>query len=173
MFGENEPAFGSAALRAGPIVYVFGCNQEGLSIPCRLARVAPDRISERQAWEFYGGPQSWLKATGESNIVFDGNDMLSVSYNPYLQRDLAVYSRPLSRAVVLRTAPRPEGPWSQPLQVFEGRRPENDAGWIYDAMEHPQYARLNGKVIYITYSRQTGPVTFELRLVAVELRKPE
>lgn len=97
--------------------------------------------------------------------------MISVSYNAYLNKFLAVYSQPMSTGVMLRTAKNLEGPWSQPLKAFDAMPPANTIGWIYDAMEHPEYARDNGRMIYITYSRQTGPLTFEMRLVSVKFRK--
>lgn len=171
LFGKREPAFGSAAVVVGTTIYVFGCSPDGPSMPCRLGRVAADRIANRDAWQFYSVSRSWQRDIAQSKVVFNGNDMMSVSYNPYSGGYLAVYSRPMSRTVMLRTAAKPEGPWSDPLKVVEARAPQNEVGWIYDAMEHPEYARANGRIIYVTYSRQTGPLTFELRLVAVELLK--
>ena len=171
MFGETEPAFGSAAVVVQSIVYVFGCNLEGFSKPCRLARVPLADITDRRAWEFYGTSQKWQKDIDSCQVVLNGNDMMSVSYNHYLERYLAAYSQPMSTGVMLRTAKNIEGPWSQPYKAFAAKEPENTIGWIYDAMEHPEYAEKNGKVIYITYSRQTGPLTFEMRLVRITLKR--
>lgn len=72
---------------------------------------------------------------------------------------------------MLRIAQKIEGPWSEPVLVFKAKRPESDLGWVYDALEHPEYAVDNGKTIYITYSRQTGLQNFEMRLVSVQLAK--
>jgi len=171
MFGENEPAFGSAAIVMHSVAYVFGCNLEGDSKPCRLARVPLAQVTDRAAWEFYSTSQKWQKEIDGSTVVLNGNDMMSVSYNIYLKRYLAVYSQPMSTDVMLCTAKNLEGPWSKPLKAFDARPPANAIGWIYDAMEHPEYAQEDGRIIYITYSRQTGPLTFEMRLVAVTLRK--
>ena len=65
--------------------------------------------------------------------------MMSIYYNDYLERYAALYSKPLSRDAVLRTAPRPEGPWSTALQVFKARAPDSDNGWIYNALAHREY----------------------------------
>jgi len=170
MFGQNEPAFGSAAIVVNSIAYVFGCSLDGYSKPCRLARVPLATITDRGAWDFYSASQQWQKAIDGSKVVLNGNDMMSVSYNSYLKRYLAVYSQPMGTGVMLRTAKKPEGPWSKPLKAFDALAPANAIGWIYDAMEHPEYARENGRVIYITYSRQTDSLTFELRLVSVVLQ---
>lgn len=171
MFGQNEPAYGSAAVTLNAMLYIFGCSLDGTSKPCRLARVPLARATDRTAWEFYGVSQKWQKDIDGSKVILDGNDMMSVSFNSYLNRYLAIYSQPMSTAVVLRTAKTIEGPWSRPLKAFDAIAPLNDIGWIYDALEHPEYAGENGRVIYITYSRQTGPLTFEMRLVALTLRK--
>lgn len=171
MFGENEPAFGSAAIVVHSMVYVFGCSLDGDSKPCRLARVPLANVTDRDAWEFYSASQKWQKEIDGTKVVLDGNDMMSISYNSYLKRYLTVYSQPMSTSVMLRTAKYLEGPWSKPLKAFDAKAPANAIGWIYDALEHPEYAQDNGRMIYITYSRQTGPLTFEMRLVAVTLRK--
>ncbi|MDF1594151.1 MAG: DUF4185 domain-containing protein [Desulfobacterales bacterium] len=171
MFGKNEPAFGSAAMIVNSMVYVFGCCLDGDAKPCRLARVPLANVADRGAWEFYGASQKWQKEIDDSKVVLEGNDMMSVSYNSHLERYLAVYSQPMGTGVMFRTAKKLEGPWSKPLKAFDAMPPLNAIGWIYDAMEHPEYARDNGRMIYITYSRQTGPLTFEMRLVAVMLRK--
>ena len=171
MFSENEPAFGSGAIVVGPMVYVFGCDLEGYSKPCRLARAPLATITERDTWEFYDTSHQWQKTPDSCRVVMEGNDMLSVSYNPFLQRYLAVYSQPMGTGVMLRTAKEPTGPWSDPLKAFDALSPVNDIGWIYDAMEHPEYARKDGREVFITYSRQTGEFTFEVRLVTLTLGK--
>jgi hypothetical protein len=43
---------------------------------------------------------------------------LSISYNSYLRRFVAVYGEPLANHVVLRTSPQPHGPWSAPVRVM-------------------------------------------------------
>jgi Domain of unknown function (DUF4185) len=171
MFGAGEPGFGSAAIVSGSQLFIFGCDLEGGGKPCRLARVPLDRVLDRTAWLFFTEDSRWQKEIDNSAPVFAGNDIMSVSFNPYLGRYLAVYSRPLGRAVMFRTAPAPEGPWSAPLYAFDALAPANETGWIYDAQEHPAYARDGGRRIFITYSRQTGPDSFEMRLVSLKLVK--
>ena len=41
--------------------------------------------------------------------------MMPIYYNDYRERYVALYSKPLRRDAVLRTEPRPEGPWSTAL----------------------------------------------------------
>ena len=55
---------------------------------------------------------------------------------------------------MLRTAPRITGPWSEAEIVF---RPERikDSDLIYAAKEHPELARDNGRIIYVTFVNST------------------
>jgi hypothetical protein len=170
LFGQNEPAFGSASLIAGGTLYVYGCgipssaNDEG----CRLGKVAVANVLNRNAWSYYAGNGNWSAQVGEAVPAFTGDNILSVAWNNYLQQYLAVFSEPLSNNVMMRTAPAPEGPWSVATLAFTAMQPAS--GWVYDAHAHPEYDANGGETIYVTYSRAT-PAAFssEVRLVAVEL----
>jgi hypothetical protein len=173
MFDRNEPGFGDAAVVVGHTVYVYACHQQDIHMPCRVARVAWDHVFEKDHWEAWTADGRWCQDLSKAQQIFNGNEILSVSYNPYLDRFVAVYSQPLSTAVMLRTALKPEGPWSEPIKAFNAQRPVNEVGWVYDALEHPEYRQDNGQVLYITYSRQTGDSAFEIRLVAVQIERSD
>ena len=169
IFGPDEPGFGDAAVIIDRMLYVYGCSLDGVRIPCRIARVDLDRVFDKKHWETWTDDGSWNTNLLKSKPVFNGNEILSVSYNPYIDRFIAVYSQPMSTSVMLRTAERPEGPWSDPVELFKALAPENKIGWIYDALEHAEYSQENGRILYITYSRQTAPTAFEFRLVSVQI----
>jgi hypothetical protein len=171
LFLKNEPGFGNAAIVVDSQLYVYGCDLAGVVKPCRLGRVLLESVDDRDQWEFYSGGGHWSKNNNDALAVFNGNEIMSVSYNQYLGRYLAVYSQPLDTAVMFRTAEQPEGPWSRPLYAFNAKAPLNDIGWVYDALEHPEYAQREGRDIYITYTREVGFLTFEIRLIAVEVAK--
>lgn len=169
LFQADEPAFGSAALLEDDMLYVYGCKQEGFDKPCYLGRVALNRVLDRDAWSYYHSPDQWTADLSKATPLFSGNDMLSMSYNAYLDQYLAVYNRPFGRTVVARTADVPEGPWSSEVMLFEAEAPLNDLGWVYDALAHAEYEKANGQIIYISYSRENGPFSWEMRLVEVRL----
>ena len=73
--------------------------------------------------------------------------------------------------VVVLLATRPEGPWSSALQIFTARAPSN-GGTTYDAQSHPEFNVGGGQTMYVSDSRGTGTCTSEIRLVAVEFRRP-
>lgn len=170
-FTEGKDGFGSAAFLQAQTLYVYGCemDRETLTKPCRIARVPIASILDKSAWRFYSGDGNWSAKLGEAQIIFNGNEMMSVSYNSYVNAYLAVYSEPMSQQVMLRASNTPEGPWSSPVEIFTAKVSATELGWVYDALAHPELSQDNGRIIYVTYSRQTAPYDSELRLVTVEL----
>lgn len=170
LFSESEPSFGDAALLLDDTVFAYACGLDGFVKPCRLGKVALDDILDRNAWSFYAGNNNWVADVAAAAPVFNGADIMSISYNEYLQRFVAIYSEPLGTNVVIRTATKPEGPWTAAKHLFSALAPVSDTGWIYDAVMHPEFELDNGRVIYVTYTRQIAPFRSELRLVSVELQ---
>jgi hypothetical protein len=126
-------------------------------------------VLDRSAWTFFAGNGNWSAQIGDAVSVFSGNDILNISWNPFLQRYLAVYSAPFSQDVMMRTSPNSEGPWSGEVKVFTAMPPASGAIPVHDAMAHPEYNGNGGSTIYVTYSRSTGTFSSEVRLVSVEL----
>ncbi len=172
-FTEGRDGFGSAAVVVEEQVYVYGCELLAGDVvkPCRLARVPLADILDKPSWSYYSAQGTWSADIEDAGVIFYGNNMMSVFSNAYVGQYMAVYSKPMDTRVVLRTAPSPEGPWSEPLEVVNAEPPVSSSGWIYDGLAHPEYSEGDGQTIYISYSRQTGPSTSELRHVAVELEK--
>jgi hypothetical protein len=171
MFGQNEPTFGSAAVISNGVLYVYGCGNslDGLDKGCRLAKVNPATVQDRSTWLFYSGGMTWSSSVSQAVPAFDGLDILSVSWNIYLQRYIAVYSSQSPQNVVLRTSQSPEGPWSDELLLFTATAPV-DGGNTYDAQAHSEYDANGGQTIYVTYSRSLGNFRSEVRLVSVKLQ---
>ncbi|MCU7937060.1 MAG: DUF4185 domain-containing protein [Candidatus Thiodiazotropha sp. (ex Dulcina madagascariensis)] len=170
MFSEDEPGFGSAATVVGADMYVYACRLEGYEKPCRLGRVALENAHRRSAWEYLSWNGGWSDNIKEAIALFNGNDIMSVSYNPYINRYIAIYNEPMDRAVMFRTAIAPEGPWSRAEKAFDAIPPDNDIGWVYDALHHPEYDQDGGQTIYVTYSRENGFLSSELRLVSLKIK---
>jgi hypothetical protein len=170
MFSQNEPTFGSAAVISNGVLYVYGCGNDtnGLDKGCRLAKVNPATVQDRSTWMFYSGGSSWSSSDGAAVPVFNGLDILSVSWNNYLQRYIAVYSSLFSQNVMIRTSRAPEGPWSDEVLAFTALQPA-DGGNTYDAQAHSEFDANGGQTIYVTYSRSLTSGS-EVRLVAVHLQ---
>jgi hypothetical protein len=167
IFAQNEPEFGSASFISNGTLYAYGC---GYSSGCQLGKVAPASAQNRNAWTFYAGNGNWSSQIGDAMSVFNDANILSISWNNYLQSYLAVYSPPFSQKVVMRTSPSPEGPWSREIVAFVALLPAG-GGNVYDALAHAEYDSNGGQTIYVSYTRDT-PAAFssEARLVVVQLQ---
>lgn len=172
MFNENQPSFGSAALIVQGVLYIYGCGIPSNSSDkgCRLAKVDPASVLNPSAWTFYAGNGNWSSQLNDAVSVMTDANILSISWNDYLQQYVAVYSQLLSNNVNMRTAPNPEGPWSREVTAFVAANPTS--GNVYDAHSHPEYDANGGQTIFVTYSRATGAFTSEVRLVSVTLQHP-
>ena len=94
------------------ILYTFGIG-EGRWSGVRLRRVEPGRILEQDAYQFWDG-SAWVdEADAAAPIVPAPAGELSVAWSEHHRRWLMMYLHPEKKAVVLRTAPRLTGPWSE------------------------------------------------------------
>jgi hypothetical protein len=172
MFDIKQPSFGSAGLISGGKLYIYGCGIPSNSSDkgCRLAKVDPTNVLNISAWRFYAGDGNWSLPLNDAVSVIPDANILSVSWNDYLQEYVAIYSQLLSDNVMIRTAPSPEGPWSGERTLFTAQRPTS--GNVYDARAHAEYEVKGGQTVFITYSRSTGAFASEVRLVSVQLQHP-
>ncbi len=157
---KEDPQFGSAALlsRDEKWVYLYGVKKDHhFTQLSHLARVCPEQIEQREHYQFLISPAPrWGSEVREAMPLFSGppNEQ-SVSWNPYLNRYLAVHSLDITGKIVARTAPQPRGPWSEPVEITHitpvREKPLAYPPLVYAAKEHPELSRKNGKIIYITY----------------------
>jgi hypothetical protein len=172
MFAAGEPSFGTASFVRDGTLYIYGCQltDDGADEGCRLGKVAPANAPDRSAWTFYAANGTWSSNVSDASPVFTGSSIASVSWNGFLGLYVAVYSKPFSNDVMLRTAPQPQGPWSQEITAFTAMAPAS--GNIYDAHAHSEYDANGGETIYVSYSRSTGLFSSEIRLVSVQFQAP-
>ena len=172
MFTQNEPGFGSAAFVSNGTLYVYGCGiaTNGADKGCRLGKVAPSSAQDRGAWTFYAGNGNWSSQLGDAVSVFTGDDILSVSWNNYLQSYVGIYSQVFSQNVMIRTSSKPEGPWSGETVAFVAMAPSS--GNVFDAHAHSEFDVNGGQTIFVSYSRSTpAPFSSEVRLVSVTFER--
>jgi len=168
LFTQNEPGFGSAAFISNGMLYAYGCSYTS---GCKLGRVVAANAQARSAWSFYAGSGNWSAQIGDAVTVLSDANILSISWNTFLQCYVALYSPPFSQNVVIRTSAKPEGPWSRETLAFVAMQPAPGNGNVYDALAHAEYDANGGQTIYVSYSRATAaPFSSEVRLVAVTLQ---
>jgi hypothetical protein len=154
-----RPPEGSPDAAAG-YIYSFG-TPAGRFGPAYVSRVQEGQILNLSAYEYWDG-SDWVQNNpsaavpvfaGEQNqfgfLISLANNLLglfgipvviptgdasemSVQYNEYLDQYIVLYTDNTA-SVVMRTAPRPEGPWSEPLALTTSA----DYPGLYAPMIHP------------------------------------
>ena len=170
LFPQGTTSMETGALIHNMYVYVYGCKSAWLSWPNFLGRVKFSEALNREAWEFYQGQDVWSNDWENAATVLDAAPMLTVHWNKYLKKFLAIYSAPLVNTLSFRTSDRPEGPWSDAREFHQGVAPLDSSQWDYSGLAHPEFARENGRIEYVTYFRPTEFLKGEIRLVEVTFK---
>jgi len=157
---KNAPHFGSCILKDSNHnrLYFYGVLMDSSGVQrCYVARVAVNDIEDYSKYEYLRSSKpEWSKNINDAMSIFsDAPSEVSVSYNHYLKRYLAVHSFMTSAKIVGRTALNPWGPWSEPVALYTVNVDDSVklpySCLIYAGKEHPELAEDNGKTIYITY----------------------
>lgn len=165
LFGADGPRLAAAAIADDEFVFAFACD--GKDNPCVLLRAPLDRALERDAWRFLAEDGAWSGSRDGAQELFAGAPTMSVHRSAHADAYVAVYAEPGDAAVVLRTAPRLEGPWSDAADLY---RPDAPLGplRVRDALLHRELAREGGLVEYLTYAEdEVGGDMGRLQLVEV------
>jgi len=154
-FPPEEPQFASAVTREGDWLYLYGIRKTGLAQECFLARVESAMLPSLDRWRYWDGT-GWSRHVSTAVPLFQGPpNELSVSWNPYLGRWLAVHSIAMTGSIVARTAEKPEGPWSPGVPIADIEAGQERAlpypFLVYAAKEHPTLRQLGGKRICVTF----------------------
>lgn len=162
LFSDEEPDWGAAAVLVGSDVFAYAC-EGGLDKPCKLAKVPFASATDRSAYRFYDGA-SWSEDWKDAVELFDGAPLFSVYFNDHLDRFVAIYMQPAGNEMRVHTAPAPEGPWSDYAALGEGQKADEGA-FDYALIAHPELSREGGKVDVLSYTRPSGFLQQETRLV--------
>ncbi|MBZ5714740.1 DUF4185 domain-containing protein [Nannocystis pusilla] len=148
LFGADGPRLAAAALTEDEFVYAFACD--GQRGACMLLRSPLATALARDSWRFLGAEGEWMTSSRGAAELFAGAAAMSVHHSPHADAYVAVYADSEQSAVVLRTAPRLQGPWSDAAELY---RPDAPAAplRVRDAMLHPELAREAGAVDYLTF----------------------
>lgn len=168
----GDTFFGSAALRKDGFLYVYGAQDEtraGMRHKHMvLARVPDDAVDDFARWQFYDGREWQSDFRKTARLAPDVANEYSVAFQEGIGRYVAVYSENgTSEKICVRTAPRPEGPWSDAVAVYTC--PEKSWGddiLIYSAKGHPALSTDPHElpVSYIANSMDFGRLLADARL---------
>lgn len=134
--------WGNAVAEADGFAHVYGVEDSSAGKRLRVARVAADRLLEFGEWRFWDG-FSWSRAacvvaagvSNELSVHRSGAGWVMISGNEGLQSQ-----------VLRRTAPAPEGPWSEP-EVLLTAPEAGDGVWAYNAKAHPELSDERGLLV--------------------------
>lgn len=159
------PLFALAARVDGEYTNLYACAPAADAAPsrCVAGRVPTAKIDQADAYQVRSantsGAASWSNDLKSGTTVLENvHGDLTVTRNNYLQTFLAVYGEPSTNHVVLRTAPQPYGPWSEPVRVA---LPVPSALHNLNIREHPALAQNCERRVVISYfapTRATGGV---------------
>jgi hypothetical protein len=172
LFDASEPEYDRGALIDSGFLYLYACVANPatpLDTPCYVSRARVASASDRSAYTFWDGC-SWNADSHQASPVLRGPPGgLSVSWNAYLGSYIAVYNEYYSNAVKLQQAPRPEGPWSAPVDLFTA--PTADSSPPNPGpLEHAELSPNRGQTLIVTYVNHLIGYSDELRIVAVDLQ---
>jgi hypothetical protein len=104
------------------------------SSPC-LACVPVGRVEESSAYRYWNG-SSWGNREKDAQPLFVHNEVgeLSVAWCVPMKRWLMTYNSGSPRGILIRTASRPTGPWSEPVVLFD---PKDGYGKFMHASNGP------------------------------------
>jgi hypothetical protein len=148
---DEDLHFGVQVLREGDYIYVFGSVRRGLLSSAIVARVAPPQIGDPDQYEFLcAEAPEWSAARERALDLGPCGAEYSVSFNAHLGCYLMCYADEYAKALTLRTAPKPWGPYSDPYPVT-GLPHDPSSEMVYLGFEHAEFSRENGRIILVSY----------------------
>ncbi len=93
IFKRNEPTFGDSVIQKNGYLYLTGhLKKEDSRVYAYIARVVPDKINNRDAYEYLAGNGEWSGELSNATGFFgDVMGELSLSYNSYLNSYSIIY----------------------------------------------------------------------------------
>ncbi|MEM9556441.1 MAG: DUF4185 domain-containing protein [Acidobacteriota bacterium] len=167
---------GVCFLRVDRVVYVYATHRTGFTWHALVARVDADRVADPLAYRYFAGATSsaiesdarWSPERGEAVPLCPCGGELTASWNAHLGAFLLTTIDSHRSALVLRTAPAPWGPWSDPSEVRGlHRAPRNELVGL--AFEHASMARDGGRRIEVSYCQ---PRFEQNRLLTITFADP-
>lgn len=142
-------AWGASVVTNGRYAYVYGVEDlAGGQKYAHVARAPVSQFGVAAAWRFYARRRWSRRPRATARILGDVSDLFSVVRAR--GRYLLVTQEPYpSRAVVVRQAVRPGGPWSAATPVVT--LPDPGPGrFVYNAVAHPEFS--HGRTALLGYS---------------------
>ena len=148
--------WGSSILAVDGYYFIYGTIEEGSNYILQkhmvLARVPERALADFSKWRFYADGLWVSDFKRVSRISANMPHEYSVTYIPALRQYAAVYSEDgLSNRILLRLSTTPQGPWREPIQIYQCPEAEwDDSIFCYAAKAHEMLSTGPDRLI-ITY----------------------
>jgi hypothetical protein len=148
--------WGSAVLQVDNLLYIYGTKEDTGSTDRKkymiLARVPVSRLADYSRWRFYADGHWVSEFRKASRLGAEMPNEYSVSYIPVLKQYVAVYSQDgLSKNILARLSPKPQGPWSDAVRLYQCPEAKWDNSvFCYAAKAHAILSQTPDELI-ITY----------------------
>lgn len=166
---EIQIDFGIPQFVKNGYIYIYGVEFDKI-INDRymlLARVPEEQISDFSYWEFYS-TGNWGKDFKQADRLCNRfGAEFSVSFQPFLNQYITIYSElGMSKNVMLRTADKPEGPWSKQEVIYQTPETEWDKeNFCYAARGHAEISEKNDLIIsYVCNSTDFWKMAADARI---------
>ncbi len=167
---QGAALFGTACVSDNHYMYAYCSSVKaklGLNAhPAIVSRIAKSALPScsNGDWQFWcDRSKSWVSSIDDATVVFpDAAPEMTVSFVPSLHKYVAIYMPPLSDRIMMRSAPKPEGPFSEAILVY--RAPEAEikldgkAVGVYSAKAHPELTHPDFRELIITYCSNPGGI---------------
>jgi hypothetical protein len=148
--------FGSAILKVENFLYIYGTaekiDSEGRRKHMILARAPLSGLADFALWRFYD-QGSWVSDfTRASRLAENVSNEYSVNYLAALKQYALVYSQDgISKNILARLAPAPQGPFGDPILLYQCPEAEwDDTIFCYAAKGHTMFSEAPNQLV-ITY----------------------
>ncbi|KAJ5832660.1 hypothetical protein N7474_000971 [Penicillium riverlandense] len=156
-WGENEIPYGDYGnVVQDGTAYLYGQNSNGT---IALAKVDPLDIEKKWMYEYWddGSWTSQQPASDDPSINIpnvtaggQGTFYWSDSWQSFVW--IGQHSRSVSADFYITTAPKPQGPWTEPVNFYSGVNGNYTLG-AYTLQAHPSLTTPWGNDIYLTYTK--------------------
>jgi hypothetical protein len=177
----EEPQFAALLVHEGT-AYAYRCglgsDLGGGLYPCLLGSAPEAAITDPAAYRYFVAGAGFAGTLAEASFVVEGAPDFTVHWNERLGAFLMLFVEPFSQEIRVRTAPAPEGPFSEPTLLWPCNLPADDPQALcYGAKQHPQLGSPDGSTLVLTYNtisldpeaQRLHPELYFPRLVTLEL----
>ncbi|KAJ9613216.1 hypothetical protein H2200_003158 [Cladophialophora chaetospira] len=159
---KSEPWYGDVcALRWKNHIYAYGHGIEGNSW-VYLARAPIADAKNVDCYEYWNG-KTWQTDRLDGTIIGDNASVFwqinqgQVIWSNHFNCLLFIYcDNWMNSKVLMKTAERPEGPWSDPITLYQAT-PLTNGSSIYAAVPHPYYDE-SGKTLVVTFTNHPNTI---------------